>query len=228
MPQNTVYRIKVDLSVRPTICPPRNQPVALKSRIKEELDRMEQMKVIKKVEEPTDWVNAMVVVEKPRTKKLRICLDPRPLNKVTINCLPGIEDISTRLTGAKVFSKLDASHGYWQVPLDEESQLLTTFNSPFGRYCYTRMPFGIKSAQEIVQKRMHQNFEDLAGVETDIDNILSLSVGKKRRGTSPTSKGSPAKMQRNQSQIEHGEMPVCNAPSHISGTHNKCSRDCTR
>ena len=151
----TPYRIKVDPSVRPTICPPRNQPVALKSRIKEELDRMEQTKVIKKVEEPTDWVNAMVVVEKPCTKKLRICLDPRPLNKAILRehyQLPTLEDISTRLTGAKVFSKLDASHGYWQVPLDEESQLLTTFNSPFGRYCYTRMPFGIKSAQEIFQK----------------------------------------------------------------------------
>ena len=171
----TPYRIKVDPSVRPTICPPRNQPVALKSRIKEELDRMEQTKVIKKVEEPTDWVNAMVVVEKPCTKKLRICLDPRPLNKAILRehyQLPTLEDISTRLTGAKVFSKLDASHGYWQVPLDEESQLLTTFNSPFGRYCYTRMPFGIKSAQEIFQKRMHQNFGDLAGVETDIDDIL--------------------------------------------------------
>ena len=171
----TPYCIRIDLAVRPTICPPRNQPVALKSQIKEELDRMEQMKVIKKVEEPTDWVNAMVVVEKPHTKKLRICLDPRPLNKAILRehyQLPTLEDISTRLTGAKVFSKLDASHGYWQVPLDEESQLLTTFNSPFGRYCYTRMPFGIKSAQEIFQKRMHQNFGDLAGVETDIDDIL--------------------------------------------------------
>ncbi|KAL5467268.1 hypothetical protein EMCRGX_G031471 [Ephydatia muelleri] len=132
--QNTV-RIKVDPSVRPTICPPRNQPVALKSRIKEEMDRMEQMK--------------------RNLVQRNICLDPRPLNKVILRehyQLPTLEDISTRLTGAKVFSKLDASHGYWQVPLDEESQLLITFNSLFGRYCYTRMPFGIKSVQEIFQK----------------------------------------------------------------------------
>ena len=58
------------------------------------------------------------------------------------------------------------------IPLDDESQQLTTFNSPFGRYCFTRMPFGIKSAQEIFQKRMTQNFGDLEGVETDIDDIL--------------------------------------------------------
>ena len=74
---------------------------------------MEKMKVIKKVEEPTDWVNAMVVVEKPHTKKLRICLDPRQLNKAILRehyQLPTLEDILTRLTGAKVFSKLDVRH----------------------------------------------------------------------------------------------------------------------
>ncbi len=70
-----------------------------------------------------------------------------------------------------MFSKLDANHGYWQVPLDEESQLLT-FNTEFGRYCYKRMPFGIKSAQEVFQKRMSQSFGDLEGVETDVDDIL--------------------------------------------------------
>ena len=76
------------------------------------------------------------------------------------------------LLGACIFSKLDANHGYWQVPLAEESQLLTTFNSPFGRYCFKRMPFGIRSAQEVFQKRMSQLLGDLPGVETDIDDIL--------------------------------------------------------
>ena len=71
-----------------------------------------------------------------------------------------------------MFTKLDANHGYWQILLSKESQLLTTFNSAFGRYCFMRMPFGIKSAQEIFQKRMSQLFGDLPGVETDIDDIL--------------------------------------------------------
>ena len=71
-----------------------------------------------------------------------------------------------------MFSKLDATHGYWQIPLDESSQLLTTFNTPFGRYFFTRMPFGIKSAQEVFQKRISQHFDDIEGVATDIDDIL--------------------------------------------------------
>ncbi|KAL5479802.1 hypothetical protein EMCRGX_G023380 [Ephydatia muelleri] len=161
--------------VKPVISPPRNQPVTIRDRLKTELNKMESMGVIVAVEEPTDWVNSLVVVEKPKTKQLRICLDPRPLNKAIMRehfQLPTLDDIATRLHGAKVFSKLDANHGYWQIPLDRASQLLTTFNTPFGRYCYTRLPFGISSAQEVFQKRMYQLFGDLPGVETDIDDML--------------------------------------------------------
>ena len=64
------------------------------------------------------------------------------------------------------------TRGYWQIPLDESSQLLTTFNTPFGRYCFTRMPFAIKSAQEVLQKRISQHFDDIEGVATDIDDIF--------------------------------------------------------
>ena len=77
---------------------------------------MEATGVIRKVDELTEWVNLLVVIEKPKSKKLHICLDPRPLN--TAICrerfqLPILEYVTTRLTGACVFSKLDAIHGYW-------------------------------------------------------------------------------------------------------------------
>ena len=143
---------------------------------------MEQKGVIKKVHVPTEWVNSLVIVEKHDSNDIRICLDPRNLNKAIQrehHPLPTIEDITTRLTGAKVFSKLDANSGYWQIPLEEESQLLTTFNTPQGRYCFTRMPFGITSAQEIFHKRINEAFEDLEGVETDIDDILVWGTNTK-------------------------------------------------
>jgi len=175
------YHIAIDKSVKPVINPPRKVPTALREPLKLTLEEMERKNVIRKVDKPTEWVSSLVVVEKPKSRKLRICLDPRNLNQAIKRehyQLPTIEDITTRMAGAKVFSKLDANHGYWQIPLDEESQLLTTFNTPFGRYCYLRMPFGIKSAQEVFQKRMAQCFEDLPGVETDIDDIIVWGTSK--------------------------------------------------
>jgi hypothetical protein len=136
---------------------------------------MEKQGVIRKVDRPTDWVNSIAIVEKPGTGRLRICLDPKHLNGAIRRehfQLPTVEEIASRVSGEKVFSKLDARHGYWQIPLDEPSQLLTTFSTPFGRYCFTRMPFGIKSAQEVFQKRISQHLDDLEGVATEIDDIL--------------------------------------------------------
>ena len=136
---------------------------------------MEGKQAIRKVDEPTNWVNSLVIVKKPKSDKLRVCLDPRNLNKAIKReyfQLPTIEDITTRMSGAKYFSKYDANQGYWQIRLDDESQLLTTFNIPFGRYCFMRMPFGINSAQEVYQKHILQIFENIEGVETDIDDII--------------------------------------------------------
>ncbi|CAC5373956.1 unnamed protein product [Mytilus coruscus] len=63
--------------------------------------------------------------------------------------------------------------------MDKENQLFTAFNSPFGRCCFLRMPFGIKSAQKVFQKRVSQLFENLKGVETDIDDILVWGTTRK-------------------------------------------------
>ena len=80
--------------------------------------------VIAKVNQPTKWVNRMVAAEKKNSNRLRICIDPRNLNTAIQRehyQLPTIEEITSRLAGAKYFSKVDANSGYWQIPLDEES-----------------------------------------------------------------------------------------------------------
>jgi transposase InsO family protein len=86
--------------------------------------------------------------------------------------LPTQEEITSRLAGAKYFSKLDATSGFWQMPLDEDSSYLTTFNTPFGRYRFTVVPFGVTFAQEVFHRTVHEQFRDLPGCETDIDDIL--------------------------------------------------------
>lgn len=169
------YHIDIDETVKPVINPTRKVPVALRDKLKSTLQDMEKKDVIRKVDHPTEWVNSLVIVEKPKTGQLRVCLDPRHLNAAIKRehlDLPTIEDITTRMHNARVFAKLDANKAFYQIPLDEPSQLLTTFNTPFGRYCFLRMPFGIKSAQEVFQKRVAEHFGSMPGVETDIDDIL--------------------------------------------------------
>src|SRR4029434_2189831 len=126
--------IRSDEDVTPKVHPPRIIPVTLREKLKTELNRMERMKVIVKIEEPTQWVNPIVIVEKPNGK-LRICLDPRDLNTAVMrehHQLPTVEEITCRLSEAKYFTVLDASAGFWQLKLDEASTRLCTFNTPFG------------------------------------------------------------------------------------------------
>ena len=148
-------------------------PVALHDRVKEELQRMENDGVIKKQEEPTDWVNSMVIAETP--KKLRICIDPRDLNKAIKRehfPMKTIEEVVQNMPGATVFSKLHATSGYWQLKLDKESSKLYMFNTPFGCYQFLRVPFGIVLASEIFQRVMSQMVEDIDGSEAIMDDIV--------------------------------------------------------
>ena len=102
-------------------------------------------------------------------------MDPRDLNiaiKREYSQLPTFEEIASRLSGAELFMKLDANKGYWQIPLDEERIRLTTFNTPFGRYQFTSLPYGVHSAQEVSHKRINQSFDGISQLETDIDDML--------------------------------------------------------
>ena len=97
-----------------------------------------------------------IVCNRKRSGELRICLEPKPLNKFikrTYNKTATLEEIFHKLAGAKHFTKLDAKRGYWTIHLNEESSLLTCFNTPFGRYKYLRCPFGHKVSQDIFNKR---------------------------------------------------------------------------
>jgi hypothetical protein len=144
------HTIEIDCSYTPVVHSPRRVPLALKEQIKEELQRMEDAGVIVKQTEPTYWVNSMVTVIKP--EKIRVCIDPRDLNRAIKRGhypMKTIEEVVAGMPEAKVFSMLDATSGYWQMKLNEQSSKLCTFNTPFGRYRFTRLPFGIKSAPEV-------------------------------------------------------------------------------
>ena len=86
--------------------------------------------------------------------------------------MPTMEDVTSKLGKVKVFTVLDAKDGYLQVKLDEESAKMTTFHTPFGRYKWLRMPFGLSSAAEQFQRLVYDVIGDLDGVETIADDLL--------------------------------------------------------
>ena len=116
----------------------------------------------------------MVTVIKPNGK-LRICIDPRDLNKaIKREHFPTktVEEVVARMPNAKVFSVLDASSEFWQIKLDQESSKLCTFNTPFGRYRFKRLPIGICSTQDVFQDVMSEIFSGIEGVEVIVDDLL--------------------------------------------------------
>jgi len=75
--------------------------------------------------------------------------------------MPSVDESLAKLGKGRFFTKLDANSGFWQLPLDEESKLLTTFVTPFDRYRFNRLPFGISSAPEILQRTMSEILKDV-------------------------------------------------------------------
>lgn len=173
MPGEYTIRMK-EGAVPFAIFTPRRIPIPLKDPIKLELDKMVKSEVIRKVDGPTKWCAGIVPVVKP-SGEVRICVDLTQLNKSVLReqfVLPTIDDALGQLAGAIYFSKLDANSGFHQVKLAKESQELTTFITPFGRYCFQRLPFGISSAPEYFQKQMAEILEGLPGVVNLMDDIL--------------------------------------------------------
>ena len=146
---------------------------------------------------------------------MRLCLDPRDLNKAIRRehyRIPTAEDIASRLSGKRVFSIVDEKDGFLQVPLDDESSYLCTSNTPYGRYRFKRMPFGIKSAPEVFPKN-ESIFGDTDGVEVIFDDIIiaaadeqehdQIMVKLSQRARKANVKFNTAKLQYKVSEVKH-------------------------
>ena len=122
------YHITLKPDARPIIHPPRKCPIAIRPHVQAELERLEHLEVIRKVDEPTDWVSSLAYAWKPngRVQELNNCI------KRDHHRTPTVEEITHNFAGSTVFSKVDGTASYYCVELDDASQLLTTFNSPFG------------------------------------------------------------------------------------------------
>ena len=171
--------LTVDKEVQPVAITSHNIAPCLRKKVKKILNDLSHDKVVCKVDQPTDWVSRMVTVIKDNGD-IRVCIDPQVLNKALkreFHPMPVIDDILPELSKAKVFSKFDLKNGYWQCTLDEESSLLTTFQTPWGRYRWLRLPFGLSVSSEIFQKRLQMALDGIEGVTCVADDILVYGIG---------------------------------------------------
>lgn len=123
---------------------------------------------------PTDWCAPIVAVLK-KDDRVGLCVDFTKLNESVKRenfPLPSSDQLLAELDGAKIFRKLDCNSGFHQIVLHEDFQKLTTFITPFGRYRYKRLPFGISSGPEIFHREMTHILSGIPGVICDIDDVL--------------------------------------------------------
>ena len=152
----------------------RRVPIAIQRDLKAKLQSMEANGVIKRVETPTPWISNMVCVKKA-DNSLRICLDPQNLNQAVYRNhwpLQTLEALTPKLRNAKVFTVCDAKDGFLQCALDEESSYLTTFWSPFARYRWLRLPFGVNCEPEEFSRLLGECLEGLEQIEIIADDII--------------------------------------------------------
>ena len=168
------YNIKTDPTVLPVQHGRWKVPIEYKEEIEKELGEMVYQGIITKQTEPTPWVSSLTYPKKANGK-LRICLDPKDLNKAIIHenhKAPTLEEIAHVLTGATKFSKVDGNKAFFGMHLTEAASLLTTFNTHLSRYRFLCVPFGLKMSQDIFQMRMDDIVAQCPGVLAIHDDVF--------------------------------------------------------
>ena len=172
------FRIQLNDNAKPfCVSAPRTIPYAYRDKVKLELDALQSQGIIEPVTEPTDWCSPIVVAPKKNSDNIRLCVDYSKLNKFVkrelySSCTPSdaVADISSQ--NSAFFTVFDALKGYHQCPLDQESQLLTCFMTPFGRFKFLRAPFGICSISEHYNRRLDEAFQGLKNYRRIVDDVV--------------------------------------------------------
>ena len=172
--------LHIDTSKKPRQLPCRRVPFALQAKVKAQISDLVERGVLTPEIEPTEWVSQMALAEKSNGN-IRICIDPAPLNEALMRehyKLPTLDDILGQLNGARLFTKVDVKEAYWHVRLDEASSKLTTMITPFGRYRWLRLPFGLKVSSEIFQRKITEALDGLVNTTNVADDIVVAGMGK--------------------------------------------------
>ncbi|XP_038049667.1 uncharacterized protein K02A2.6-like [Patiria miniata] len=186
--KDTKCKLHIDETVRLVTQPHRRIPFHVRKQTEKELQRLLDPDIIERVgDEPTPWVSSSQVVPKPKSPdQIRICVDMRAANKAVQrkrHITPTIDDIISKVNGAKVFSKLDLNAGYHQIELAEESRYITVFSTYIGLFRYKRLNFGVTSAAEVFQNLIQSSLHGLDGVINISDDILIFARSQDEMNT---------------------------------------------
>ena len=155
---------------------PRQIPFSYRNLVKDKLHKQVKAGVIAPVTKPSDWVHPLVVVPKSNGG-IRLCVDFQKLNqhvrRLYYPTKAPSEAVSNIHPSSKYFTTFDAKNGYWQVPLEKESQLLITFITPYGRYKFLRAPMGTNLFQDEYCSRGDTAIQGIECVEKVVDDILN-------------------------------------------------------
>lgn len=127
------------------------------------------------------WASPIVIATHPRTGKLRFCLDYRGLNARTVPdsyVMPRIEQLVRAVQGCVVFSKVDLTQGFNQIPMDQETAAMTAFRGPRGAlYEFAGAPFGLRNLPAAFQRMMDRVLGDMAWISASVylDDIIVFS-----------------------------------------------------
>ncbi|CAB3984515.1 Hypothetical predicted protein [Paramuricea clavata] len=174
--KNHQVKLHVHPSVKPVASPARPVPYHLKERIRTEIDKMVAQDVIEEhpPTEPAPWVSNAVIAPKS-DGAIRMTLDARNVNKAIQASnlpIPRQEDIKAKLSGAKVFSKMDFKSAFWQLELHPDSRYLTVFHANDKLYRYKRLTMGVKPAQGELNMALQPLFAHIPQAHLIHDDLI--------------------------------------------------------
>ncbi|XP_023240270.1 uncharacterized protein K02A2.6-like [Centruroides sculpturatus] len=160
--------IKLNQNAIPKLVSPRRIPEALKREVKQELEHLVRKGILKKTEETSSWLHPMVIIKK-KQGKLRLCMDLHELNKYIIRDnyqIPSPTELLSSIPKDRYYTVMDAKSAFFQLLVEEQSQKLLIMNTHFGKYKFTRLPFGITTASEHFQRAIDTTLSDIEGIYT--------------------------------------------------------------
>ena len=167
-------KLSVDPQANPKYCRARSVPYSMNEKVESELQRLVAEGTLEPVQF-SDWASPIVSVLKP-SGDVRICGDFKQtvnlVSKLDRYPIPRVEDLFAKLKGGQLFTHLDLSQAYQQLPLDEDSKKYVVINTHKGLFRFNRLPYGISSAPGIFQRVMENLLEGIPGVVVYIDDIL--------------------------------------------------------